>query len=197
MLRLDEETDEEIQKRREKMIFSELRKTEIRKPFTVGSLFDENFYVNFKNIYEKESLVDDIIVEGNTYILSSLENDEFIFEEMDEDKINGTKEKIDSLFETERKMILITTGFSEDNAICESVMTDEKDRVLMCAYIKTMFEIFLKSYDFKCDFSIFHAEQINGEYVELPHVHIIISCEKDNGKMEKFNEDFRDNIFDE
>ncbi len=179
------------------MMFSELSKIEIRKPFTVATLFDENFYVNFKNVFEKEGLIKDIIVSGSSFSLTSLEDGEFIFEECGTKMNEEVTEKLNSLFENENQVILVTAGFSEDNAVCESVMDDEKDRILMCAYIKTLFDIFFKRYGMENEYAVFHSTQITGEYVELPHVHCVLCCEKENEGYQKFLEDFKDNIFDE
>ncbi len=179
------------------MMFSQLSKIEIRKPFTVSSLFNENFYVEFKNIIDKTKLTEDIIVSGNSYSLSSLEDNEFVFEEITKDLSEKIGDKIKSIAENERAAVLVTTGFSEDNPICISVMDDEKDRILMCAYIKTLFDIFFKKYEMKSEYAIFHHQQINEEIVELPHIHIILTCDKDSEGFSRFCEDFKDNIFDE
>lgn len=179
------------------MMFSQLSKIEIRKPFTVSSLFNENFYVEFKNVFDKEKIIDDILVSGNSYSLSSLEDNEFVFEEITKDLSDKITIKLKKIEESENQVILVTTGFSEDNPICTSVMDDEKDRILMCAYIQTLFDIFFTKYEMKEEYAIFHWQQITGEVVELPHIHIILSCDKQSQGFSHFCEDFKDNIFDE
>lgn len=179
------------------MMFSELCALEIRKPFTVSSLFDENFYVNFKIMFSVESLIEEILVSGSSYSLCSLEDGEFVFEECGTKINEEVRKKLTEEGGDKSQMILVTAGYSEDNPICTSVMDDEKDRILMCAYIKTLFDIFFKKYGFKNIYSILHHQQINGEFIELPHVHCVLKSPQGNEGYELFTRDFSDNIFDE
>lgn len=179
------------------MTLKELSEIEIRNPFTVQSLFNENFFVNFLTVNDKDKLTKDFLIDGESYSLFSVEDGSFIFEKSNEDIFDIVKEIINCLFESKKTVFLSTIGFNSDDNITLSVMENESDRVLMCTYIKTMFDLVFEKYNMKTSYAAFHARQVNDGKVELPHLHIILSSESDNESLEQFLKDFSSNIEDE
>ena len=179
------------------MNFKELSQLEIRKPYTVQNLFNENFCVNFLTVNDRKTLDDSFLIEGESFSLYSFEDGSFVFDKSSEDIFSMVKETFNELFENKKTVFLSTVSFNTEDELTLSVMEDEKDRVLMAGYVSVLFNIIFSKYGMKVSYAAFHSEQESEEGTEYPHMHFILSSENDNEALKQFFEDFSENIEDE